>query len=117
MSSSAAALPELRGFGTVKDMRLAMTGDSVLEGLVGDFATSLTTDLDVLRGDVETILYRWAGVQEVTATALGSNGFDARKLAFLEAYCGTPLMVRDGGAILLDNPSEMEGLWTDQVTR
>jgi Ca2+-binding RTX toxin-like protein len=118
VSASAALLPQLRGFGTVTDLRIAMTGDAALEGLVGDFAGSLSTDLDELKGDAEAILYRWAGVQAVAADAIGANGFDARKLAFLEAYTGYELMERDGsGDPLLTNIDEMEALWADQVTR
>ncbi|HYI49486.1 MAG TPA: calcium-binding protein [Allosphingosinicella sp.] len=116
ISSSAALLPQLKGFGIVKDLRVAMTGDPVLEGLVDDFAGSLSADLAVLKADAEAILYRWAGVQGVAADALGSNGFDARKLAFLEAYSGYELMERDGsGDPLLTNIAEMEEMWDDQL--
>jgi Ca2+-binding RTX toxin-like protein len=118
ISASAALLPQLRGFGEVKDLRVAMTGDATLEGLVSAFAAATTNDLATLEADAEAILYRWAGVAAVAADAIGTNGFDARKLAFLEAYTGHALMPRDGsGDPLLTNIAEMEALWADQVTR
>jgi len=118
VSASAALLPQLRGFGEVRDLRVAMTGDAALEGLVADFAAETTNDLATLKADAEAILYAWAGVGAVAAEAIGANGFDARKLAFLEAYSGYELMPRDGnGDPLLTNLGEMEALWADQVTR
>ncbi|HTU12058.1 MAG TPA: calcium-binding protein [Allosphingosinicella sp.] len=118
VSGTAALLPELKGFGTLTGLRIAMTDDAVLEGLVDDFVVNPTTDLAVLKADAEAILYRWAGVDGVVADALGGNGFDTRKLAFLEAYSGYALMERDGGGDpLLTNIAEMEALWADQVTR
>ncbi len=118
VSATAALLPQLKGFGTVTDLRVAMTDDATLEGLVDDFAAATTTDLALLQADAEAILYRWAGVDGVAADAVGANGFDMRKLAFLEDYSGYALMERDGnGDPLLTNIAEMEALWTDQVTR
>jgi Ca2+-binding RTX toxin-like protein len=118
ISAGAALLPQLKGFGTVTDLRVAMTGDATLEGLVDDFAAGTTNDLATLKADAEAILYRWAGVGGVAADAIGTDGFDARKLAFLEAYSGYELMPRDGnGDVLLTNIDEMEALWADQVTR
>jgi Ca2+-binding RTX toxin-like protein len=118
ISAAAAALPQLRGFGEIKDLRVAMTGDAGLQAMVSAFAANPTTDLAVLKGDAEAILYAWAGVAGVVATAIGSGGFDARKLAFLEKYVGMALMPRDaGGAVELTNLEEMETLWSDQLTR
>jgi Ca2+-binding RTX toxin-like protein len=118
VSAAAAALPQLKGFGTVTDLRVAMTADAALETLVADFVVNATTDLAVLKAGAEAILYKWAGVDAVAADAIGTGGFDARKLAFLEKYSGYELMPRDGnGAVLLTNIGEMEELWADQVTR
>jgi Ca2+-binding RTX toxin-like protein len=118
VSASAAALPQLRGFGELKDLRLAMTGVAALEAMVSAFAANATTDLAVLKADAEAILYAWAGVSGVAATAIGTGGFDARKLAFLEKYAGQTLMPRDaGGAVQTTNVEEMEALWSDQLTR
>ena len=118
VSAAASVLPQLAGFGSVSNLRVAMTQDSALLGLVNNFASNATNDLSVLKAGAEAILYAWAGVDSVSATALGSNGFDTRKLAFLEKYTSAVLMPRDaGGAPLLTNLAEMEQLWADQVTR
>ena len=117
VSTAAAALPELTGFGEVKDLRGAMTGDATLLSMVEGYAALTTTDLATLEDDAIDILFRWAGVNGVTATALGSNGFDTQKLAFLEKYSGYELMPRESGVIQLDNIDEMEALWADQLTR
>ncbi|MBB4640571.1 calcium-binding protein [Rhizorhapis suberifaciens] len=118
VSSAAAALPELRGFGEVKNLRVAMTGDATLESMVAAFVALTTNDLAVLNADAEAILYRWAGVDAAAATEIGSNGFDARKLAFLEKYSGYEIMPRDGsGVIQTTNLAQAEALWADQVQR
>ncbi|MEO7178944.1 MAG: calcium-binding protein, partial [Allosphingosinicella sp.] len=118
ISAAAAGLPQLTGFGVLKDLRVAMTGDPALMALVASFSADTTNDLAVLKAGAEAILYEWADVDSLAATAIGSSGFDARKLAFLEAYSGYQLMPRDsGGALILTNLAEMEALWADQVTR
>ncbi len=118
VSASAAALPQLRGFGEVRDLRVAMTGDPALETMVAAFAAETSNDLAVLKAQAETILYKWAGVDGVAADAIGVDGFDARKLAFLEVYTGHLLMPRDtNGTVVADNLDEMEALWADQLTR
>lgn len=118
VSASAAALPELRGFGEVNNLRVAMTMDAALEVMVGDFVALATNDLTMLSAAAEAILYRWAGVDGVAAGAIGSAGFDARKLAFLEKYSGYELMPRDAnGVVQTTNLTEMEELWADQVQR
>lgn len=118
VSSSAASLPQLKGFGELKDLRVAMTGHPALEALVSDFVALTTNDLAVLKANAETILYAWAGVGSVSANAIGTEGFNARKLAFLEKYSGYELMPRDAqGNIQTTNLTEMEALWADQVTR
>jgi Ca2+-binding RTX toxin-like protein len=118
VSPEAAALPQLTGFGEIKDLRVAMTGDATLEAMVSSFVQQAGNDLPTLKASAEAILYEWAGVEGVAATAIGGDGFDARKLAFLEKYSGYQLMPRDvNGAPLTANLAEMESLWADQVTR
>jgi len=118
VDATAATLPELAGAGEMRDLRVAMSADTTLEAQVAAFAASTSTDLAVLKSEAENLLYRWAGVDGVAADAVGGNGFDARKLAFLEKYSGYALMPRDsGGALELDNLEEVEGLWNDQLTR
>jgi Ca2+-binding RTX toxin-like protein len=118
VDSAAAALPELAGFGELRNLRIAMTTDATLKAEVAAFAASTSNDLPALSAAAETILYRWAGVDGVAVTAIGTDGFDTRKLAFLEKYSGYALMPRNtNGAIELDNLDEVEALWNDQLTR
>jgi Ca2+-binding RTX toxin-like protein len=113
-----ASLPQLSGSGELRDLRVAMTVDLSLKASVSAFAAMATNDLPALQAAAEAILYRWAGVEGVPATAIGSDGFDARKLAFIEKYSGYQLMPRDaGGSVLLDNIEETEALWKDQLER
>ncbi|WP_299328397.1 calcium-binding protein [Parasphingopyxis sp.] len=117
VSSAAAALPELRGFGTVADLRIAMSEDAGLLAQVQAFDALTTTDLSVLKADAEAILYAWADVDGVTADPIGSGGFDARKLAFLEEFAGQEIAPRDPqtGDVLTDNVDELETLWADTL--
>ena len=82
------SLPQLNGYGTLRDLQSAMTLDPTLLGLVQNFValptTSSTTTIDAA---VQGILYEWAGVENVTPGSRGS-AVDARQLAFLEAYLG-----------------------------
>jgi Ca2+-binding RTX toxin-like protein len=118
VSVAAAALPELMGSGIMVDLRIAMTDDATLLDMVDDLVASTPTGFDDLVADVEAILFRWAGVDSVTATALGSNGFDEQKLAFLEKFIGRALMPRDvNDDIDLVNLTEVEALWADQLPR
>lgn len=118
VSSSAAALPELAGFGELVDLRVAMTDDATLLSQVDNFVTDVTSNLATLKESAKGILFRWANVNGIAASSLGTNGFDTQKLAFLERLTGYQLMPRDsGGAIQLTNVAEMEGMWADQLTR
>lgn len=97
ISTPAAALPALSGFGTVVDLRVQMTDDASLLAAVDDFAAlSASTSWSDLRADAKDLLMRWAGVDGVTPTSLGPD-FDAQQLAFLERWLGTELVPRDGG--------------------
>jgi len=118
VDAASAALPQLDGFGTIADLRIAMTQSASLKAMVTSFVGETTTDLSQLEDDAEAILFAWAGVASVAPTAIGADGFDARKLAFLEKYTGTALMPRDANGLpQLDNLTEVEQLWTDQLAR
>ncbi|MEA3037140.1 MAG: hypothetical protein QOH04_2917 [Sphingomonadales bacterium] len=71
ISAQAAALPQLTGFGEIKDLRVAMTGDSTLAAIVSSFVQQAGNDLPTLKAAAEAILYEWAGVEGVAATAIG----------------------------------------------
>ncbi|WP_298936857.1 calcium-binding protein [uncultured Ruegeria sp.] len=85
-------LPSLRGFGTLQDLHVKVSGDSTLFGLVKDLALD-GWDFDTfqnsttLDSDITDILYRWAGVDGVSSTSRGAY-VDARQLEFLEAMFG-----------------------------
>ena len=118
VSQAAQALPQVAGIGELKNLRLAMTGDATLLSLVNGFAGNTGASIGTLRGQVESILYRWAGVDGVAATAIGANGFNRRKLAFLEKYVGIQLMQRDGNGVpIANNLAEVEALWRNEVNQ
>ncbi len=117
-SQAASVLPQIAGIGELVNLRLAMTGDATLLSMVNAFASNGSAGVAALRDDVADILYRWAGVDGVAATAIGSGGFDTRKLAFLEKYLGAQLMPRGtGGAILTTNLTEVEALWNHEFNQ
>jgi hypothetical protein len=81
------ALPELKGHGTVTGLRIAMTNKAALLTDVTAFKNlAATTDWTALKGSAQGILFKWAGVEGVTAISMGGGLFDRQKLAFLEAY-------------------------------
>jgi len=104
VSTAAAALPGLKGFGNVTDLNVAMTNDATLLNEVSDFSgLPASTSWATLKLDAEAILMRWAGVDGDAATPMGGGAFDAQKLAFLEKYFGYELTPRDAGG----HPSEV----------
>ena len=117
-SQAAAALPQIAGIGELVSLRIAMTDDATLLSMVNGFVGNSSASIETLRGDAEDILYRWAGVDGVSATAIGTGGFDARKLAFLEKYVGIQLMPRgSGGAVLTTNLAQIEALWSHEFNQ
>lgn len=91
LDARALFLPTLRGFGQLPDLHIAMSEDETLLGLVEDFAAnwslpSMTGTAD-LQSEVETILYRWAGVDGLSSSSRGPN-IDARRLEFMEELFG-----------------------------
>lgn len=84
-------LPNLRGFGDVADLHIAMSQDETLLTMVqeiatADTATLLSTAFDI-GSKLDAIMLRWAGVHNVDPASRGSE-VDARELAFLEKYTG-----------------------------
>ncbi|PTN12512.1 cadherin-like domain-containing protein [Nitrosomonas aestuarii] len=70
-------LPTLRGYGQLPDLHIAMSLDNGAGGLLEQmqsFATSHTFEemfgqFDAVRGEVEDILYAWAGIDEAAMRA------------------------------------------------
>ena len=77
-------LPNLKGYGNLPDLRIAMAQDSELATLAESFTNSANSgNISAARELVRPILLRWAGVNETTA----NNAF-AQELAFLEKFVG-----------------------------
>lgn len=96
-------LPSLRGFGNLPDFYIALSRDNddgdpdSLISLVTDlseknFSDIFTSDSTVL-DDVRDILYRWAGVEDLTGNERGAN-VDSRELGFLEKLVGDDFLQR-----------------------
>jgi Ca2+-binding RTX toxin-like protein len=85
-------LPDLRGYGTIPELSIAMSQDSTLKGLVSSYVTNFGTSgfaLSTLDSDVTSILYRWAAVDGVDPGSRGAS-IDARELDFMEHLTGQP---------------------------
>ncbi|MEO9877380.1 MAG: calcium-binding protein [Anderseniella sp.] len=118
ISAAALALPSIRGFGNIKDLRTEMTLNATLLTQVDDFTQLAgTLNWQTYRTDVESILYEWAGVTAEAAAALGSEGFDLRKLAYLETAADMELAPRDivTGDVLDTNVGELQSVWEEAV--
>ncbi|MEW8110519.1 MAG: calcium-binding protein [Candidatus Thiodiazotropha endolucinida] len=91
LDSDTLFLPTLRGFGNLPDLHVAMSLDSDLLDLVEDFGIAWDfdsfADPSALDGDIEDILYKWAGVEIISPSSRGAY-IDARHLEFLEQYFG-----------------------------
>ena len=95
------ALPELRGYGQVGNLSIAMNDD---EDLFNDASALSSQPLDDVftnfsdwRGDFTNMMYRWAGVLSVSTTSRGAFMDDARKLELLEEFLGTEFRQVQGG--------------------
>lgn len=89
-----APLPDIQGYGLVRDLHQAMAMDATgeLKALVEAFTQATTPqDRDAL---VTQLIYHWAGVQDVdphsraSRSSYGNVIGDARKLEALEAFTG-----------------------------
>jgi Ca2+-binding RTX toxin-like protein len=83
-------LPELQGFGDVADLRVAMTQNSDLLGMVRALVVDAAgLDASTFRERLGDVLAEWA---QIGTVADGSRGphVDAEELAILEAFYGVP---------------------------
>ena len=115
ISAEAAALPELKGYGNLANLRIAMTNDVVLAAEVSALANlAFEATWGQLQIDTQSILYRWAGVDDVIPEALGTGAINTQMLAFLEIYSGTELVSRDGaGEPVINNENELLDTWNE----
>lgn len=94
VSQAIANLPDLKGYGKVRDLHQAMALDSTgqLQALVGAFGQA--SSVDERNALITNIIYHWTGVQNVdpnsrAATRIYGNVIgDARKLEALEEFMG-----------------------------
>lgn len=87
-------MPEIRGYGNVSHLSIAMSRDATLKAKVQEladatFATLFSKSFD-LQGKVDQIMYRWAGVENVDPASRG-NYINAQRLAFLEKLIDEPI--------------------------
>lgn len=90
ISNEITALPELRGFGNVASLRQTMMTDTTggLKGLVEKFSDA--TSRQQRYALMDSIIYKWTGVENVRYGSRGSY-MDARQLTALEQLFGESL--------------------------
>ncbi|MEZ5690848.1 MAG: tandem-95 repeat protein [Rickettsiales bacterium] len=85
-------LPFSRGYNTLYSWQAAMTLDTQLLAMAQDIAATPITDFHLIHDKFEDFLFRWAGVENVTAQEVYAEVvgevFDPRKVAFLEKLTG-----------------------------
>jgi hypothetical protein len=114
VTASAAALPQLSGAGTLRDLRSAMTLDQNLQALVQTFVNQpLGTSPSVVESAVQAILFEWAGVTQISPSSRGGV-IDARQLDFVERYVGQTFdSASDGVDPLFRAAAALQCAWND----
>jgi RHS repeat-associated protein len=110
------ALPNLKGYGTLPDLHIAMAKDPQLLTLVKDFTLKLNQqDLTNAKAIVQSILFRWAGVDSIVSNSRGAY-IDARKMTFLEKFIGRPWVPSWATDLSIGaNPLPAQGQALDQL--
>lgn len=85
-------LPQVKGSGTVTNLRKAMSEDEELKALVKEYCKE--PQIKNLE-DINTILYKWCGVEDISPNSRGSN-IDARVLGVVEKFTGNEFSGVDG---------------------
>ncbi|PEH83617.1 calcium-binding protein [Burkholderia gladioli] len=80
-------LPNLRGYGTLTDLSVAMSVDPDLLGMVKKFLKGVIDDVPDFHTRVSAIVFQWAGVSGVDLDSRG-RFVDARKLEVVEKFSG-----------------------------
>lgn len=92
-------LPDLRGYGTLPDLCIAMSENESLFEMVQALATTSKEDLFDpafgLKDKFSEILHQWGQVDGINATSRGQY-IDARDLAFLEKFVDQPFSGNPG---------------------
>jgi hypothetical protein len=90
-------LPNLRGYGTLPDLDVAMSLDPTLLAMVQAFSIETPADGADFLSNVQSILFRWAGVDNVDPNSRGPYA-NAQQLGVLECS-GTAVRERISTAI------------------
>jgi hypothetical protein len=80
-------LPNMRGYGIVPDLYIAMSLDSTLLSMVQNLSSDSIANAASFDAQVKAIIYQWAGVEDVDPTSRGAF-VDARDLEVLEKLTG-----------------------------
>ncbi len=101
------SLPMMRGYGNVEALPIAASKNEALLNALKDLNS--TKDLSTVNTKIETILFNWAGTQDV----IGMRGaFDARKLATLEEMRGEAYVFNQtSGDVAQDRLGLVEAAW------
>jgi len=89
LNPQALLLPQLRGYGLLPNLAIAMSQNAALMTAVQQFTTfDVLGNPSGISGVVKEIMYLWAGVQNVDPGSRGGSagGFDARDIGFAEAF-------------------------------
>ena len=84
VSEDIAALPNVRGFGNVPSLHVAMNKDSKLKEMVETYLSADSEHRDAL---LPEIIYKWTGSENIVSNSRGRH-IDARTLAALERLTG-----------------------------
>jgi hypothetical protein len=106
-----AEMMQLNGAGNVKDLHSQMALDPVLVTLVETLSTAIASAsaYDTLRALTESVMFRWAGVDQTPIESRGGI-IDARRLDFVEKFLGTDLTFTEGNYGDVSNPGWVPAL-------
>ena len=97
ISIEASKIPELSGYGSLRDLQSAATLDPTLLSEVQSVTTDVSQNAGAILEDVKTLMLEWSSSTGVDPDSAGNNQgggpiqpLDARELDFLEKYTGLP---------------------------
>lgn len=103
-------LPTIRGAGDMPSLLFAMSADETLLNSVKDLTYSTVSEVGSYHSQIESILYRWAGVETIDPASRGQN-VDAQHLAVLEAYLAADFVQYGGPDPFTRAGSALETAW------
>jgi hypothetical protein len=104
LSIESVLMPYSRGYGSLNSWQAAMTLDPQLLAMAQDIMATQPADFYQLNDKFQAFLFRWAGVENVTAADVYSSGttsFDPRKMAFMEKITGADFLIATTASINL----------------